>query len=423
MVRSRYHERGYSRLGKTPRVLVTTYGSVRHAPRVIHAGRSAAENGYEVHVIGAPRESFAPQAGHEVVEGMNAYLIPLMTRLHPGAFGMAVWRWLRGRLPSPTVPMPHGRSSLRTAFNILLFNLWILRLGRRIRPGLVHCHELWGLPASWLLARWYRVPVVYDVWDPLQDGKTFKGRIAGQVERFLAQRCDAIIASSAHLERRFRQVSGPPTCLIANWKRLEDYDQISADQITQLREALQLEEAALVVSYIGLLYRPRAILPLLEAVERLPEVVLLIAGRGDYRDAVIQLAEESPNIRWLDWVALKDVPLYTLASDVVYLCFEDDASAHQILPNKLYETFTAGKVMLARRGIGEMGDILEETGAGYLIDDCTPAAIRSALMELQRPEVIGPLRANARRAREVYNWSLGEERLLNLYRQLLSRDC
>lgn len=410
-------------MGKTPRVLVTTYGSVRHAPRVIHAGRSAAENGYEVHVIGAPRESFAPQAGHEVVEGMNAYLIPLMTRLHPGAFGMAVWRWLRGRLPSPTVPMPHGRSSLRTAFNILLFNLWILRLGRRIRPGLVHCHELWGLPASWLLARWYRVPVVYDVWDPLQDGKTFKGRIAGQVERFLAQRCDAIIASSAHLERRFRQVSGPPTCLIANWKRLEDYDQISADQITQLREALQLEEAALVVSYIGLLYRPRAILPLLEAVERLPEVVLLIAGRGDYRDAVIQLAEESPNIRWLDWVALKDVPLYTLASDVVYLCFEDDASAHQILPNKLYETFTAGKVMLARRGIGEMGDILEETGAGYLIDDCTPAAIRSALMELQRPEVIGPLRANARRAREVYNWSLGEERLLNLYRQLLSRDC
>lgn len=403
------------------RVLHTTYGSIRHAPRVIHAGQSGAENGYDVDVIGAPREPFDPQPTTETVNQMHTYLIPLLTHTQPRDLFRLFKAWLSADLGENTIPMPHGRNKLRTGLNIVLYNLWLLRLGTRLKPDLIHCHELWSLPASLLLAKFLRIPIVYDVWDPhfLQYQSQWKNRLIGGVERFLSRRANGIITASERMKTYFQTVGAKDVEYIGNWKRLADYDSIEPSRLDELRLELNISDKTLIVSYIGLLYESREILTLLKAMELAPDVVLIIAGRGSFRQQVIEAADRLPNIRWLDWVDLADVPMYTRLSDVIFWCVKDVPMSHMIVANKLFETFSAGNAMLAKRGVGEMSEILEETQTGYLIDEVTPETVAQALRELQNRERLNQYKDNSFAIRDTYAWARGEDLLLHLYQRLL----
>lgn len=404
-------------------ILHITYGSVRHAPRLIHAARSGTENGYKVSVLGAPREIFASQPTTEIIDGIQAYLIPLLTQISLLSLGRAFGHLLFAQLGDETTPMPDNRIKVRTALNILLFNLWILRLGSRFKPDLIHCHEVWGLPASTLLAKLRRIPLVYDVWDPhfLQYQSQWKNRLVGGIERFLARRTTLIITASERMKAYFKNIVAVDVEYIGNWKRLADYDSIETSRLDLLRQELNIPDNALIVSYIGLLFESREIPTLLQAMQLIPDVYLIIAGRGTHRSQVIEASEYFENIKWLDWVNLSDVPLYTCLSDVVYWCVEDVPVSHIIVANKLFETFMAGNVMLARYGIGEMSEILEKTTTGYLLKEVTPESIAGALRELQNPKLLNEYKQNALAVRETYSWSHGEALLLNLYQKLLDK--
>ena len=404
------------------RILHTTYGGVRHAPRVMHEGQSGADNGYDISVIGAPREPFDPQPTTDTINGMTTCLIPLLTSARPSDIFQMLRRWLSADLGDNTIPMPHGRNKLRTGLNIILYNLWLLQLGSRLKSDLIHCHELWGLPASLILAKFRRIPLVYDVWDPhfLQYTSQLKNRLIGVVERFLSRRASAIITASGRMKSYFQDIGAKDVEYIGNWKRLSDYESIKLSKLNELRQGLDISDDTLVVSYIGLLFETREILPLLKAMELSPDVVLIIGGRGTYRQQVIDAARQLPNIRWLDWVDLADVPLYTRLSDVVYCCLADTPMAHVVVANKMFETFLAGKVMLATKGLGEMSEILEDTKTGFLIDDVTPEKIAQAFTVLQDRELLNQYKQNSLAIRDTYAWERGEQLLLNLYQRLLS---
>lgn len=92
------------------------------------------------------------------------------------------------------------------------------------------------------------------------------------------------------------------------------------------------------------------------------------------------------------------------------------------MPNKLFEAFAAGKPIIAVRGIGEIGDILEQIPAGILLDAVTPETLKTAFQRLQDPQLVNQMRQQALYGRQLYNWSLAEERLLALYSQLSSEQ-
>lgn len=407
---------------KKQRILHVTYGSVRHAPRLIHAGQSGAENGYEVHVIGAPREPFPPQSTQEEINQMQAYLIPMLTRVHILDLLKSFKSWLSLDLGNETTSMPHGRNKLRTVLNIFFFNLWILRFGAKLKPDLVHCHELWGLPASLMLAKFRRVPIIYDVWDPyFLHHNLWRNRIVGSIERFLSRRADAIITASERMKKHFMVQGGKNVEYIGNWKRLSDYDSIEPAQIEELREKLEIPEDALIVSYIGLLYERREIPALLKAMELVDNVILLIGGRGTHRQLVVDTSQKLSNIRWLGWVDLADVPLYTKLSDVIYCCLKEDIVAHYVVANKMFETFLAGKIMLATYGLGEMSETLENTETGYLIKENSSQVIANALTSLQNRDLLECYMENSIKIRDQYSWERGERLLHNLYSRLLNK--
>lgn len=402
---------------------MVSYTHVYDDPRVLPMSQSLVKLGYRVQIIGIALRRSLPT--HQVVSGADIWITPLLTKTNLPAFLHALWRWLRGDMRELE---PDAEARWTNKFAAVLFNLWILRLGLRQKPAAIHCHTHSPLLAAWLLAKLHRVPLVYDSCESVPDyfqqiPNTLANRLTARLEALLMPRADVVITVGERLAKRLRERGARQVVIIGNWKRLEDY-QASSDTTTALKTQLQIPNDVLTIAYFGGLDPERSIQPLVEAVAASPSVQLLISGNGILRTWVAEVARSAPNIHWLDWLDMRLIPTYTLLADAVYYCLDPKVStqAYYSTPNKLFEAFAAGKPVIALRGVGEMSAILEQTGAGILIDEAAPSHLQAAFEQLRDPALRAELQRRSFAARELYNWSIAEERLKQLYGSLTGRE-
>lgn len=397
---------------------------IRDDPRAVNEGMSLVKLGYRVTAIGLARDTEASQPTHAQIHGMETTLVPMVTSARPVHLLPALWALLRGHLGERTQP-PVSRTSNLISF--VLFNLWLIRIALKLHPDFIHCHDVLPLPAAWILARWHRVPLVYDARESVPDlYPGLKGRVMARIEQFVLPRADAVITVGERLADSLKQRGAKQVTIIGNWKRLEDYD-VPGERLESERQRLQIHPNDCVISYFGALDPTREVMPLVNAVVQLPQVILLIGGRGMIEADVKAAAARSHNIRWLGWVPMNDVPLYTHLSTAVYYCLNFDQSSQTQLsvgnnfysaPNKLFEAFAAGKPIIARRGIGEIGAILEQIPAGILLEEVTTESLKAAVQQLTDAATRARLEAAALQGRSQYNWHVAEQRLAALYEAL-----
>jgi glycosyltransferase involved in cell wall biosynthesis len=388
--------------------------------RMLVQAEALARSGYRVTVIGTTRMGQHPLRTEQ--NGVAFVLPPFSPTYHPVKILTALWRWLRGD-PRPVIPMPEDKPRRSNIVAALLYTLWALRLAWNMEYDAVDCHEHMPLVAAWLLARRRRVPLVYDEHDYINAIPYFagwKGHISVQIEKFFLTRVDAATVIGDRLADVLTAYGVRRVAVVGNWKRLEDYA-LPPERLAAVRKQFGLENGGLVISYVSTFGHANYIPALLKAVEASPEVALLIGGSGPLENEVRQAAGHAPNIHFLGWVARKDIPLYTCASDVVYHCLNAEANPQMdyAVPNKLFEALAAGKPIIARRGVGEMADIIEQNGFGVLLDEVTPETLRDAFRQLQAPAERARLSENAMKTRQIYNWSVAEKQLLTLFRDLI----
>ncbi len=402
------------------RVLMLVYGYAQDDPRVRREGATVAQMGYDVTIIGAARHGGV--ASRERVDDMDIVLVPVLRSLSPLAVLQMLWRLLRGDIGATTEQPSTGKSSARTFLTIFFYNLWVLRLAFGKQFDIIHAHDSWPLPAAGLLASRRKIPFIYDSHEnaPTMFSGGLGRWLVTKTESKYLPKAAAVITVGERLAKALRERGAQQVVLIGNWRSLAEY-QIDPQKLKTERERLGLGAQSLVVSYLGLLMPERDILPLLEAVAASPEVALLIGGRGELQDKVVEHAERSPNIHWLGWVDIADVAVYTQLGDVLYYCLNPNIchQSYYSTPNKLFESFTAGKAIIARRGIGEMGEILETYKSAILLDEVTPETVQAALEQLQDPDTLRRLQQNALKGRGQYNWDIAEERLNQLYTGLI----
>jgi glycosyltransferase involved in cell wall biosynthesis len=400
-------------------ILVLDYTHAFNDQRMLLQAEALARNGYRVTVIGTAR-----MGEHEPVEqqnGVKFMLPPFTPTYHPMKLLTALWHWLRND-QHQVIKMPHDKPHKSNIVAALLYNLWALRLGWNIEFDAVDCHEHMPLVAAWILARRRRVPLVYDEHDYIGAIPYFagwQGHISVQIEKFFLTRVDAATVIGDRLADVLSAYGVRRVAVVGNWKRLGDYA-LQPEQLAAVRKQYGLENCRLVISYISTFGHANYIPALLKAVEESPEVALLIGGSGPLENDVRQAAEHASNIHFLGWVARRDIPLYTGASDMVYHCLDADANPQMdyAAPNKLFEALAAGKPIIARRGVGEMADIIEQNDVGILLDEVTPETLRNAFRRLCDSAERARLSANALKARERYNWAAAEKQLTGLFEQL-----
>jgi glycosyltransferase involved in cell wall biosynthesis len=139
-----------------------------------------------------------------------------------------------------------------------------------------------------------------------------------------------------------------------------------------------------VVAFAGRLTRAKDLGVLLDAVERLDDVTLLLAGDGELRPELERRA--SSRIRFLGAVPHDRVVELFAAADVAAL-----SSAWENFPHTLVEALAVGTPVVATR-VGGVPEIVRDGENGILVPQGDPAAFADALRRALADE---SLRANA----------------------------
>jgi len=379
------------------RVLMLLTNCFEPDPRVHAEARTLLKHGYQVTVLGWDRDRKKPP--RERIDGIQVDRIFLGSR--------------------------HGRGSSQIPF---LVGFWLLALlkGFRRRYDIVHCHDLDTLPLGMLLGRLRGARVLFDAHESFPDmlaGNVSTGlkNLLRRMETLLIKRVDALITVGELLRREYHRRGSRKTYVVGNWKRIDDFESLG-EQGHRQRQRLGIPETALVITYIAWLSEERRLPALLQALDGDARLFLIIGGQGPLREDVRRRAEASSNIRYLGHVPPDQVPLYTVAADIIYYGFDEThPNARYSAPNKLFEALAAGKAVVTGQ-FGEIGRIVSRERCGLTLPVLTAESVAAAFARLQDRKLLMTFQHNALKAgRERYNWAQAARQLLRAYGELTPR--
>lgn len=337
-----------------------------------------------------------------------------------------------------TLVAPHTASELREGIELLavrpaesrllrfIGTTWrVYRAAHRARADVYHFHDPELIPAG-LLLRAHGKPVIYDIHEDLPCTLSYKpylsvglvkplARIVDWFERNLAQGLSALIAATPEIAERFR--SHPNVVVVQNYPRLEEF----RASVTASNETSK----PLHVVYVGLrITRARGAVEMVRAMGLLPEnldVRLKLAGKIEPPELLNEL-QSLNGWRKTDYVGLLDrrgiAALFRGASaGLVVLHPEPNyVTAH---PVKLFEYMCAGIPVIAS-DFPVCRQVVQPSGCGLLVDPQSPEQIAAAINFLCRePERAAQMgRQGMQAVLTRYNWSVEEEKLLDVYRRL-----
>ena len=306
----------------------------------------------------------------------------------------------------------------------------MLAAGWRVRPSLVHCHDILVLPAAYVISRLCGSALVYDAHEleSERNGMSRRGsRWCLQIERWCWRRISLLVSVSPSILEWYSENLGPkPSVLVLNSPVLPApcpsevvRERRSFGEQGYFHKCFGIPEGTPVFIYLGLLVRGRGIEPVLEVFGR-PRLRshVVFMGYGD-TVGVSSHAERFPNIHLHPAVPHDQVVQIVREADCGLCLIEDVSLSDRLcLPNKLFEYAFAGVPVLASR-LPEIARVVGDFGLGICCDndaDSIEAAVRKIEREGLEPPT-GDLtelswETQAKRLQEAYRTLLAERKLV-----------
>ncbi len=264
--------------------------------------------------------------------------------------------------------------------------------------------------SGWWLAKWKRVPFVFEVRDlwpeslaavGMSDGNSLLHRSLANIAGFLYRHADRIVVVSPafedHLVERWH-VPREKISVIENGVETELFapESFSEEAATGLRRELGAE-GKLVVSYIGTMGMAHGLETIIAAAVQLqntnPEIVFLMLGEGAEKQYIIALAQQRGlnNLRFVGQQPREKIPAYIGVSDVCLVPLKKTDLFKTVIPTKMLEFMSCARPVIL--GVdGQARAILEEARGGLAIEPENSHALASAIRYLA---------ANRKAAREM----------------------
>lgn len=317
----------------------------------------------------------------------------------------------------------HGRGTVQILFYALLY-LKMFARGWRTPFDVVHCHDLDTLPLGFLLGKLKRKPIVYDAHESFPDmlegsvPRLVRG-VLTRLENFLIRRIDLLITVGEKLRRHLADRGARHSVVVGNWKRACDFSR-SRSQNAEVRRRLGVPEEALLVVCITQLLKDRKISELLAAVERSPNVYVVLGGKGVLEPLVTDAAARNPRVRYVGFVSGEEIADYTCAGDVIYYGFDPlNPNARFSAPNKLFEALAAGRPLITG-DFGEIAPVVREAVCGIVLPEYSAEHLQDAFAKLEDPELRASMAMNAARFGQAFlNWEKGQQILYSEYSAFL----
>lgn len=363
-------------------------------PRVHQEAKSLVEHGHSVTIICWDREYKKP--AFEIIDGI--------------------------RIERIYVRSTHARGITQVFFLPLFWLKAFFRIiGRRF--DIIHCHDFDTLPLGFFIAKLRRRKIIYDAHESFADMlydalPKWTTNLIRLTETQLIRKIDLLITVGSILEDEFKKRGAKRTCVVGNWKRLEDFN-IAPELATKKKKELGISENKLVISYIAWFTRDQKLQELLEAVSLCPNVHLIIGGDGPCRNMVEKAAKINSNITFLGYLKSCEIPLYTAIADVIVYCFDSrNPNSRFSAPNKLFEALAAGRAIITS-DFGEIGKITKEEQCGVALNKLTARSLQDVFISISQNGFLGKFKQNSLLiGRNIYNWEKAEKILFSEYLEI-----
>ena len=306
------------------------------------------------------------------------------------------------------------------------FRMW--QAIRRAQPDVAHFHDPELIPVG-LFLKLSGTRVVYDVhenvpetimkrqWIPHHVRKIVSIFMDG-MENLAGRMFDRIVVATPGIEKRF---PSSKTVLIQNFP-------IKTELASSDEGGFRYEDRRSEFVYVGGVSRERAAMDMIEALgilDEKEEIQLHIGGNFQSNQLQKQLAnkENWRSVVFHGWVDRKKMAeIFGLSRAGLVLCHPVPNFINS-QPTKLFEYMSAGLPVIAS-DFPIWRQIVEDTGAGLLVDPQDPNAIAKAMQWiLDYPEKAKEMGENGKRAVEsVFNWEIESKKLIIMYKELLGQD-
>lgn len=355
------------------------------------------------------------------VGGAEQLLLDICRRMSHHDIASAVV-YLKGEGPLEDEFREEGIQTRRVPLKAAVDPTVILPLARAIagfRPDIVHTHmfkaDLHGLVA----ARRLGVRHIVTTKHAAEQARNLAP--VGAVDRWLAERSDAVIAVSRDMAEFTARAEGIRRDLIRVIYSGADLDRLTPSRTRcAVRREVGVGDAPIVLT-TARLHPAKGHPVLLRAMrlvrESLPEAILVIAGDGEQRDELVALAEpDGSKVRFLG--ARRDVADLVAAAD----CFVM-SSLREGLGIALIEAMAYGRACVATRA-GAIPEVVTHGVDGLLVEPGDPDALADALLQVltdedlrRRLEAAAPAAA-----RERFDVARTTAEYAALYREIAGPD-
>lgn len=251
-----------------------------------------------------------------------------------------------------------------------------------------------GLSGYWL-ARWKRVPFVFEVRDLWPESLSAVGvgsdksllyRMLRNIAGFLYGNAERIVVVSPAFEERLVkdwEVPREKISVIENGVETQLFRPIVA---STARGELGVE-SRFVVSYVGTMGMAHGLGTVLDAAERLresnPEIVFLMIGEGAEKERLAAMAKERglTNMKFVGQQPREKVPEYISASDVCLVPLKKTELFKTVIPSKMLEFMSCARPLIL--GVeGQAREILEGARCGIAVEPENVEALVNAIRSL-----------------------------------------
>lgn len=256
--------------------------------------------------------------------------------------------------------------------------------------------------AGWIVARWRRAPMIFNVQDVFPDAAVATGaisnrwviRVARLLEKFVYRRSAAVTVLSDELAANVRDKLPPRARdrveTIPNF--VDTTAIVPMDRLTTYRSELGLDDRP-VVMYAGNVGFSQSLDLLVAAARALPEVWFVINGGGSALESVRGAASDLSNVVFGDFQPSERLSEVLATGDVHVVPLKRGLGSVSV-PSKTYSIMAAGRPIVAAIDEGtEVRRLIERAGGGVAVppddQDAFVAAVRTLVADPERAAAMG----------------------------------
>jgi colanic acid biosynthesis glycosyl transferase WcaI len=287
--------------------------------------------------------------------------------------------------------------------------------------------------SGWWLARWKRVPFVFEVRDLWpeslaavgMDGNSLLHRSLAKIAGFLYRRADRVVVVSPAFEDYLVDHCRVPREKISVIENGVETQLFAPAPAAALRRELGAE-GKFVVSYIGTMGMAHGLETIIAAALQLqstnPEILFLIVGEGAEKEQIVALAYQRAlnNVRFIEQQPRENIPSYICASDACLVPLKKTDLFKTVIPTKMLEFMSCARPVIL--GVeGQARAILEKAHGGLAIEPENSNALVNAILYLAANQETGRKLGQNGREYIVHKFSRREtaERYIRVLEQLL----